>query len=82
METFYSLWDTEFVCPIYQYDALDDALSFVAANLGCDGDGAVATWGLYLSTPTTPVIGVIAEGAALARMAREQAPAVLAAMER
>lgn len=82
METFYALWDTEFGHPINEYDTLSEALAVVAATADRHGDGMVATWGLYLSTPTTPVVEVIAAGAELARLAREHAAAAPAAVER
>lgn len=82
MGTFDALWDTQFAYPIYEYDDLTEALACVAATVHRLDDNAVATWGLDLSTPTGDIVDVIAEGAELARMAREHAAAAPAAMER
>lgn len=82
METIYELRDVEEAHPISEYDTLDAALAVVAATADHYGDGMVSTWGLFCSTPMGAEAEVIAEGADLARLARAQAPAVSAPMER
>ncbi len=82
MDVIYELWDVEEAHPINEYTTLSAALAVVAATADRYGDGMVATWGLFRSTPIGVEAEVIAEGAALAQLARERAPAIPAAVER
>ncbi len=47
----------------YEYDTLAEAFAMIAATANSYGDGMVATWGLFRSTPMGVDAEVIAEGA-------------------
>ncbi|MGI8691009.1 MAG: hypothetical protein ACR2M3_20710 [Thermomicrobiales bacterium] len=72
MDRIYTLWDTEEAYPLYTYQKESEALAEVAAAVQSSGEGAVATWGLFLATPSGDASETIAVGHDLAELAMKE----------